>query len=73
MPDNTRPGEGYSQRMLRDLRDLLAVVDRRLLQLGDYGTPEVIAHMQDLRGRTASLIQRIETEMPGRLSDHPGK
>ena len=66
MPDNTLPGEAYSHRMLRDLRDLLAVVDNRLVQLREYGTPEVIAHMEDLRGRTASLIQRIVAEHASR-------
>ena len=58
------PAEAYSQRMLRDLRDLLTVVDRRLGQLRDHGAPEVIAHMEDLRTRTTSLIQRIVAEGP---------
>jgi hypothetical protein len=68
-PDDQSPREGYPQRMLRDLRDLLAVVDRRLVQLREYGTPEVVAHMEDLRDRTANLIQRLEAERPSSISN----
>ena len=64
MPNDNAPDQAYPQRMLRDLRDLLGVVDRRLVQLREHGAPDVIAHMEDLRNRTASLIQRIQTEIP---------
>ena len=67
-PDDQSPREAYPQRMLRDLRDLLAVVERRLVQLREYGTPEVVAHMEDLRDRTANLIQRLEAERPSSIS-----
>jgi sugar-specific transcriptional regulator TrmB len=65
MPEASDPA---AERMLRDLRDLLGVLDRRLAQLGDdrsAGNAHVIAHITEIRDRTVELIRELEEELHG--------
>jgi hypothetical protein len=50
MPDRTT-----SRQLLADVRDLIEIVDRRLVQLRRNGTPEAIRQMEDIRERMVEL------------------
>ena len=62
MPDDPVPGAPTRRRMLRDLYDLLDVLDRRLVALRKGEDGEAVAHMEALRNQTAEQIRRLETE-----------
>jgi len=66
MPEDPFRGEAFSERMLRDLRDLLVVVERRLRQLREAGSRNRVVHMEALRKRTAGLIERLVAKKPGK-------
>ena len=48
---------------LQDLREWVAVMDRRLERLRENGEPHTIAALEDLRNRTVDLARRLEAEM----------
>jgi len=51
--------------MLQDLRDLVEVLDRRLLQLPQHGgSPELIANTEGLRNQMQAMILQMEEERP---------
>ena len=54
-PDQSSAHEAYAQAVLRDLRDLLTVVDRRLQ--GALNQPKLHAHLLALRTHISKLIQ----------------
>lgn len=54
-------------RMLDDLRNLIAVVDRRIAhaQTGS-SAPDLLANLRDLRQRTVALVDQIVAEQVSR-------
>jgi hypothetical protein len=50
MPDPT-----YSRQLLTDIRDLIEIVDRRLIQMRREGTPDAIGELEDIRVRLLAL------------------
>lgn len=64
MPELRLAGEAYPPQMLRDLRDLLVVVERRLQLLRESGSRVRVAHLEAIRTKTAALIERLESGKP---------
>jgi hypothetical protein len=51
--------------MLQDLRDLVDVLDRRLVQLPQHGASlELIANTEGLRSQMQAMIQQMEADQP---------
>ena len=62
MPDETALTAAMRGTMLRDLQDLLDVLDRRLAALRKGQDRDAVAHVEALRNQTAERIRRLETE-----------
>ena len=52
----------YRRQLLTDLRDLLEIVDRRLVHLRERGTPEALRLMEDIRAQMAQLLESVTPE-----------
>jgi hypothetical protein len=64
MTDDPEADLTHSPQTVRDLRDLLAVIDGRLVSLRKFGPAGVLKHMEELRSRVANTLQRVEDNWP---------
>ena len=64
MPQLPLAGEADPPQMLRDLRDLLIVVERRLHHLREAGSRVRVTHLEAILTKKASLIERLEDGKP---------
>jgi hypothetical protein len=46
--------------LVNDLRDLIAIIDRRLIQLRQHGNQEALRKMEDIRYRMVQLQQTVD-------------
>ena len=64
MTDDAAAGLTHSPRTVRDLRDLLDIIDGRLVSLRKVGPADVLKHMEELRNRVANTLQRVQDNWP---------
>lgn len=64
MPYEPSPRSVDRQRMLTDLRDLIAILDARLVQLREHGPPDGVVATENLRNQMLGTIAELELEFP---------
>ena len=56
-PDGPR-----KQQLQTDLRDLIDVVDRRLIELRASGNDDAVRHMEDIRNRACRSLENLQDD-----------
>ena len=61
------------RQLLTDVRDLIEIVDRRIVQLRQSGPPDVLERMKDIRAHMVRLQESVAPETrPTTTSQAPG-